>query len=188
LPNVQNLVVSFKHHLGGGYIDNILELKSNNCYNYIEECCFIAKFMVKRSPYSRGLLMEFGVEWGLLHECNSGGIWKTLGSSLTMSHVVLLRQWWFAMFMIRLIRKLWPLQFVTCNYNTLKHNKSCGQSSTTQCSSTSILNQTSKDSWWVFSSQENWIVVIIVYGFGDAIIKMHKNTFRVLWITFMTMH
>ncbi len=43
LPNVQNLVVSFKHHLGGGYIDNILELKSNNYYNYIEECCFIGQ-------------------------------------------------------------------------------------------------------------------------------------------------
>jgi hypothetical protein len=39
-PNIYNLVVFFKHHSGGGYIDNILELKSNNCYDYIQECCF----------------------------------------------------------------------------------------------------------------------------------------------------
>jgi hypothetical protein len=32
-PNVHNLVVSFKHCLGGGYIDNILELKSKSCYD-----------------------------------------------------------------------------------------------------------------------------------------------------------
>ncbi len=40
-PNIHNLVVSFKHHLGGGYIDNIFELKSNNRYDYIQECCFL---------------------------------------------------------------------------------------------------------------------------------------------------
>ncbi len=27
ISNIRNLVASFKHHLGGGYIDNILELK-----------------------------------------------------------------------------------------------------------------------------------------------------------------
>ncbi len=35
--NVPNLVALFKHHLGGGYI---LELKSNNHYNFIQECYF----------------------------------------------------------------------------------------------------------------------------------------------------
>jgi hypothetical protein len=49
--------------------------------------------------------MGLGAEWGLLHECNSGGIWRTFRSCLTMSHVSLLRQWWFAMFMIQLITK-----------------------------------------------------------------------------------
>jgi hypothetical protein len=34
-PNVLNLVASFKHCLGGGYINNILELKSNSRYDYI---------------------------------------------------------------------------------------------------------------------------------------------------------
>jgi hypothetical protein len=34
-PNVCNLVASFNHHLGGGYIDSILELKSKSCYDYI---------------------------------------------------------------------------------------------------------------------------------------------------------
>ncbi len=34
-PNVCNLVASFKHHLGGGCIDNILELKSKSWFDYI---------------------------------------------------------------------------------------------------------------------------------------------------------
>ncbi len=37
-PNNHNLVVSFKHHSGDGYIDSILELKSKNRYDYIQEC------------------------------------------------------------------------------------------------------------------------------------------------------
>jgi hypothetical protein len=40
LPNVRNLVTSFKHHSGHGYIDSILELKSKSCYDYIQECYF----------------------------------------------------------------------------------------------------------------------------------------------------
>jgi hypothetical protein len=35
LLNMCNLVAFFKHCLGGGYIDNILELKSKSCYNFI---------------------------------------------------------------------------------------------------------------------------------------------------------
>ncbi len=38
--NICNLVASFKHCLGGGYIDSILEVKSKNRYDYIQECCF----------------------------------------------------------------------------------------------------------------------------------------------------
>ncbi len=34
-PNIYNLVVFFKHHSRGGYIDNILQLNSKNRYNYI---------------------------------------------------------------------------------------------------------------------------------------------------------
>jgi hypothetical protein len=33
--NVCNLVAFFKHHLGGGYIDNILELKFKSHYDFI---------------------------------------------------------------------------------------------------------------------------------------------------------
>ncbi len=39
-PNIRNLVVYFKHHSTSGYIDNILQLKSKNRYDYIQECCF----------------------------------------------------------------------------------------------------------------------------------------------------
>jgi hypothetical protein len=39
-PNVCNLIVSFKHRLGGGYNKNILELKSKCCYDCIHNCCF----------------------------------------------------------------------------------------------------------------------------------------------------
>jgi hypothetical protein len=30
-PNIGNSVPAFKHHVGRGYIDNILELKSKSC-------------------------------------------------------------------------------------------------------------------------------------------------------------
>ncbi len=40
---MHNLVTSFKHHLGGGYIDNILELKSKSHYHFIQECCFLGQ-------------------------------------------------------------------------------------------------------------------------------------------------
>ncbi len=39
-PNVRNFVVSFKHCLGGGYIDSILELQSKSQYDYIQKCYF----------------------------------------------------------------------------------------------------------------------------------------------------
>jgi hypothetical protein len=32
-PNIRNLVAYLKHHLGGGYIDNILELKFKSRYD-----------------------------------------------------------------------------------------------------------------------------------------------------------
>ncbi len=32
-PNIRNLIASFKHCLGGGYIDNILELKFKSRYD-----------------------------------------------------------------------------------------------------------------------------------------------------------
>jgi hypothetical protein len=38
--NIRNLVVFFKHHSRGDYIDIILELKSKSRYDYIQECCF----------------------------------------------------------------------------------------------------------------------------------------------------
>jgi hypothetical protein len=33
--HVHNLLALFKNYLGGGYIDNILELKSKSYYNFI---------------------------------------------------------------------------------------------------------------------------------------------------------
>ncbi len=44
-PNIHNLVASFKHHLGGGYIDSILELKSKSQYDYIQEYCFLGQVL-----------------------------------------------------------------------------------------------------------------------------------------------
>jgi hypothetical protein len=35
--NVRNLIASFKHHSGGGYIDNIIELKSKNHHDFIHD-------------------------------------------------------------------------------------------------------------------------------------------------------
>ncbi len=74
-PNVRNLVASFKHHLGGGYIDNILELK----FTWVimissKNATSQAKYLVKRSFFSRCLLMGLGTKLGLLHKCNSRAI------------------------------------------------------------------------------------------------------------------
>jgi hypothetical protein len=44
-PNVRNLAVFFKNPMRGGYIDNILQLKSKNHYDYINECCFLGKIL-----------------------------------------------------------------------------------------------------------------------------------------------
>ncbi len=44
-PNVCNLVASFKHRLGGGYIDIIVELKSKSQYDSIQECCFLKQVL-----------------------------------------------------------------------------------------------------------------------------------------------
>jgi tRNA splicing ligase len=41
--NVRNLVAFFKHRPSGGYIDNILELKFKNHYDFIQECCFLGQ-------------------------------------------------------------------------------------------------------------------------------------------------
>lgn len=60
----ENLVALFKHHSNGGYIDNILELKSKNCYDYIKECCFLGQissykvFLFKMS--TNGVNSEMG--------------------------------------------------------------------------------------------------------------------------------
>jgi hypothetical protein len=52
-PNVCNFVASFKHHLGGGHIDNIFELKSKSHYDYIQECCFLRQVLGQMCSFSR---------------------------------------------------------------------------------------------------------------------------------------
>ncbi len=47
-PNICNLVTSFKHCLGGGYNDSILEVKSKNRYDYIQECCFFKQVLKQK--------------------------------------------------------------------------------------------------------------------------------------------
>jgi hypothetical protein len=61
--------------LGGGYIDNILELK----FTWVimissKNATSQAKYLVKRSFFSRCLLMGLGTKLGLLHKCNSRAI------------------------------------------------------------------------------------------------------------------
>jgi hypothetical protein len=148
LPNVCNLVALFKHCSSGGYIDNILELKfiriiiisSRNVTSH-------AKYLVRRSFFSRCLSMGLGTELGLLHKCSSRVIKKTFRSCLTIWSELLVGQWWFVMFMIQNIANSRALQFVKCNLKTPKHNKSCGQSSIAQCSNTCMLNLALRDSW-----------------------------------------
>jgi hypothetical protein len=42
LPNIQNLITSFKHNLGiGGYMDNALLLKSKSPYDLIQIVAFL---------------------------------------------------------------------------------------------------------------------------------------------------
>jgi hypothetical protein len=67
LPNVHNLVASFKHRSGGVYIDNILESK---CIRILtissKNATSQAKYLVKRSFFSRCLSTGLG----LLHKCS----------------------------------------------------------------------------------------------------------------------
>jgi hypothetical protein len=45
LPNIQNLITSFKHNLRiGGYMDNALLLKSISPYDLIQNSCFLGNF------------------------------------------------------------------------------------------------------------------------------------------------
>ncbi len=53
LPNVRNLVTAFRHCARCGYIDSILELKSNSHYDYIKECYFPNQVVGKKISFSR---------------------------------------------------------------------------------------------------------------------------------------
>jgi hypothetical protein len=56
-PNICNLVVSFKRHLGGEHIDNILELKSKSRYDYIQE------LFPKTSSSTKGVYFQDVDKW-----------------------------------------------------------------------------------------------------------------------------
>lgn len=84
-PNIYNLVILFKHRLNGGYINNILTLKS--IMNHYDNC-IQGNFFVIRFSLSKCMLMGLGTKWTLLHECSLGGIQKILESCLTMSNAL----------------------------------------------------------------------------------------------------
>ncbi len=64
-----------------------------------------------------------------------------------MWNILLAQQLWLVMFMILLIIKWWPLQFVTCSSRTPKLNKTCGQSLMKPCWNIGFQNWIFKDSW-----------------------------------------
>ncbi len=82
--HVRNLVALFKNYLSGGYINNILELKSKSHYNFIQECYFLGQIFSQKVFFFKMSVMGLGAEFGLLHERSSKVILKTLGSRLTM--------------------------------------------------------------------------------------------------------
>jgi hypothetical protein len=63
---------------------------------------------------------------------------------------------------------------MTCNLKTSKHNKSCGQSSTTQCSNIGTLNQTSKDSWRTMPKQTRMLSELFIV-LGMPLLGWLKN-------------
>jgi hypothetical protein len=65
-PNVCNLVASFKHHPKGGYINNILESKFRNHYDYIQECCFSSQIFGQKVFIFKMLLIGLGMEQALV--------------------------------------------------------------------------------------------------------------------------
>jgi len=55
--NVYNLVLMFKPHLDGGYI-NIFQLKFKSHYNYIQECCFPSQIFRQKV-----FLFKMSIDW-----------------------------------------------------------------------------------------------------------------------------
>jgi hypothetical protein len=65
-PNICNLVASFKHHSRGGYIDSVLELKSKNHYDYIQECYFPRQVIRQKVVKFKMLINGVGNEMSLV--------------------------------------------------------------------------------------------------------------------------
>jgi hypothetical protein len=60
--NVYNLVSMFKPHSGGSYTNNILQLKSKNRYNYIQECCFPSRIFGQKVFLFKMLIDWVGIK------------------------------------------------------------------------------------------------------------------------------
>jgi hypothetical protein len=84
LPNVRNLVTSFKHSASHGYIDSILELNSMSYYDYIHECCFQGQIIRQKVFIFKMSINGVGSGTSLIMQCNLEGICRMLGSCFIM--------------------------------------------------------------------------------------------------------
>jgi hypothetical protein len=98
-------------------------------------------------------------------------ICKIVGWCLIMSNMFRNGPPWLIMFKTCYIAKCSPLQFATCNLNPQKFNVSCGQKMNHVMFRFGFANPNFKG-FMANSAHANWNVVCIMYGYGDASMKM----------------
>jgi len=86
-PNIRNLIASFKHCLGGGYIDNILELKSKVDMITSKIVVSLDKFLDKRCSFQD--VHTWCGEWN--ESCHMNATYK--GFVECLDHVWLCEVW-----------------------------------------------------------------------------------------------
>jgi len=73
-PNIQNLVVTFKHNVGTqGPMDNILFLKSKSPYDYIQDSCFLGQMAGQKLFLFKMLLYGLASKANLVRCMQLGG-------------------------------------------------------------------------------------------------------------------
>ncbi len=81
----ENLIALFKHCFSGGYVDNILELKSKTRYDYIKECCFLGQIFGQKVFLFKMSIDGVKSEMGLIARMQSKGDLKN--SWIMFDHV-----------------------------------------------------------------------------------------------------
>ncbi len=90
-PNICNLVVSCKHHSRGGYINNILELKSKNRYDYIQKCYFLGQ-IVRQKVFIFKMSIN-GVKNGISFITQMQPKWDLQNAQIMFGHVKCVVGW-----------------------------------------------------------------------------------------------